>query len=63
MRERGVDIAILGVYIAILGEDIAILGVDKAILRMQEKKGGATEGGRRGRLAVYDALKRVGASP
>ena len=56
MRERGVDIAILGV-------DIAILGVDIAILRMQEKKGGTTGGGRRGRLAVRVALKRVGALP
>ena len=52
MRERGVDIAIIGVYIAILGEEIAILGVDIAIFRMQEKKGGATGGGKRGRLAV-----------
>ena len=53
MRERGVDIAILGVDIAILGVDIAILsvdiaihGVDRAILRRQEKRGGATGGGK-----------------
>ena len=32
LRERGVDITVLGVYIAILGLDIAILGVDIAIL-------------------------------
>ena len=32
MRDRGVDIAILGVEIATLGVDIAILGVDIAIL-------------------------------
>ena len=53
MRERGVDIAILGVDIKILGVDtaiigvhIAILGVDRAILKRQEKRGGATGGGR-----------------
>ena len=46
MRERGVDIAILGVDIAILGVDIAIIGVDHAILRRQQKRGGATGGGR-----------------
>ena len=53
MRERGVDIAILGVDIAILGGDIAILSVDiathgedMAILRMQEKREGLQgEGG------------------
>ena len=38
MRERGVD--------------IPILDVDMAILSMQEKKGGATGGVRRGRLPV-----------
>ena len=59
MRERGVDIATLGVDIATLGIDITtlgvdmtILGVDQAILRRQEKRGGATGGARRGRLAV-----------
>ena len=53
MRKRGVDIAILGVDIAILGVDIAILSVDIAILgvdianlRRQDKRGGATGGGR-----------------
>ena len=66
MRERGVGAAILGVDIAILGVDKAVLGVDIAILgvgiaipcvdianlRRRGKKGGATGGGRRGRLAV-----------
>ena len=53
IRKSGVDIAIIGVDIAILGVDIAILGVDIAILdvdianlRRQEKRGGATGGGR-----------------
>ena len=48
MRERGEDIAILGVDIdtAIIGVHIAILGVDREILRRQEKRGGATGGGR-----------------
>ena len=66
-RERGVDIAILGIDIAIPGVDRAILRrqekrlhVDIANLRGREKKGGATGGGRRGRLAMQDVLKRVG---
>ena len=48
----GVDIAIFGVDITILGVDIAIIGVDIATLKMQGKKGEATGGGNRGRLAV-----------
>ena len=61
MRERdvaiailGVNIAILGVNIAILGVDIAVLGVDRVILRRQEKRGGATGGGRGGTGSSID---------
>ena len=64
----GVGTVILSVDIVILGVDIAIIGIDRAKrkgeglqeeggvgianLRRGEKKGGATGGGRRGRLAV-----------